>query len=112
MYTSAVGSLVAQILRGLVTFLGLLFVPKDQEGDLQPIFMLELSSQLIEFLWYLAVVCYYREITTWTRYIDWFSSTPVMLISTVLFICVTVPMKATMDSYTLAVSTSSSCSTG
>ena len=85
-YKSAVGSLIAQVILGIFTSIGFFVgVPKHVEDDLLPIFMLELSSQLIEFLWYLIVVCKYREITTWTRYIDWFLSTPVMLISTVLF---------------------------
>ena len=85
-YKSAVGSLVAQVILGIFTSIGLFTgVPKHLEDDLLPIFMLELSSQLIEFVWYLIVVCKYREVSTWTRYIDWFLSTPVMLISIILF---------------------------
>ena len=30
-------------------------------------------------------MCVYREIQTWTRYVDWVISTPAMLVSTVLF---------------------------
>ena len=85
-YKSTVLSLVAQVVLGLVTYIGYLFgVPKHLEDDLFPIFLLELSSQLIEVLWYLIVVVLQKKITTWTRYIDWFFSTPVMLFSTVLF---------------------------
>ena len=31
------------------------------------------------------MVCRYREIKTWTRYLDWFLSTPIMLVSTAFF---------------------------
>lgn len=85
-YKTAVGSLVAQVLLGIFTTLGFFVgVPKHLEDDLFPIFVLEISSQIIEFVWYCIVVCRYGEITTWTRYFDWFFSTPLMLISTVLF---------------------------
>lgn len=85
-YSSAVASLVAQVLLGIFTSLGLLIaVPDKFRDDLTPIYILELSSQAVEFLWYTAIVCVYKEITTWTRYLDWFFSTPVMLFSTVLF---------------------------
>jgi bacteriorhodopsin len=86
-YRSAVWSLSAQLILGAFTTVGLfIVVPKEKtHNDLLPIFALELSSQVVEFAWYCVVVCKYREITTWTRYIDWFLSTPVMLLSAVLF---------------------------
>ena len=85
-YRSAVLSLTVQVVLGVVTGIGLLVpVPSDARADLEPIFILELVSQAIEFAWYLVVVTRYREIVTWTRYADWFFSTPTMLVSTVLF---------------------------
>lgn len=85
-YRSAVASLLVQVLVGAVTGAGLFVdLPEDVAPDLRVIFALELSSQVIELLWYLIVVCTTREIRTWTRYIDWVFSTPVMLISTALF---------------------------
>ena len=36
-------------------------------------------------MWYLVVVCRYGTVKTWTRYIDWVVSTPIMLFSTALF---------------------------
>lgn len=85
-YRSAVLSLTVQVLLGVVTGIGLLIpVPAHAREDLQPIFILELVSQAIEFAWYALVVLRYREIVTWTRYADWFFSTPTMLVSTVLF---------------------------
>ena len=82
-YHSAVVSLTVQVVIGLVTA-ATFFLPKVSP-ELQTILILELSSQFVEFLWYLVVVCREREILTWTRYIDWVVSTPVMLISTALF---------------------------
>lgn len=85
-YRSAVASLGAQLLIFAVTSAGLFVdVGKDARTDLMPIFALELASQLIEMVWYLVVVCRYRVILTWTRYLDWVVSTPVMLVSTALF---------------------------
>jgi bacteriorhodopsin len=83
-YRSAVYSLGAQILFGVVTAVGL-FVGDDKDGDLHPIFALELSSQAIEFAWYAIAVLRFRSVVTWARYIDWVLSTPIMLLSTVLF---------------------------
>lgn len=85
-YRSAVASLLVQLLIAVVTGAGLvLTVPSDVRDDLRAILALELVSQLVEMLWYVVVVCRYRVILTWTRYIDWVVSTPVMLVSTILF---------------------------
>lgn len=82
-YRSAVASLLVQVAVGAVTLAGL-FVPQDSD-DLRLIFGLELGSQLVEFVYYVVVVCRFRTILTWTRYLDWVVSTPVMLVSTALF---------------------------
>lgn len=84
-YKSAVASLWVQIIIAGVTFAGFFIDVADKRQDLQTIFAFEFSSQVVEFAWYLYVVCRDREIRTWTRYIDWVISTPVMLISTALF---------------------------
>lgn len=85
-YRSAVASLFVQLLVGLVTAGGFFVpLPDEEAEDLRLIFGLELGSQLIEFVYYLLVVCWYREIQTWTRYLDWVISTPAMLLSTILF---------------------------
>lgn len=82
-YRSAVASLIVQIAVGGVTAAS--FFLENVSSELQLILSLELVSQVVEFLWYLVAVCRYRTIRTWTRYIDWVVSTPVMLLSTVLF---------------------------
>ena len=83
-YRSTLASLVVQLLVGGVTTSG--FFLTQEDDDLRLIFAFELTSQIVELAWYVWVVCRYREIVTWTRYLDWVWSTPVMHISTALFL--------------------------
>jgi hypothetical protein len=78
-------SLAAQVVVGLVTA-GAFAVPRKPD-DLDPILALELSSQVVEFAYYAAVVGWFgAALPTWTRYLDWAVSTPIMLLSTALFL--------------------------
>lgn len=85
--TSAIASLVAQLLIGVVTSVGFFADVKtdDIRRDLNTILAFEVSSQVIEFLWYAAVLVSSRTITARLRYIDWVLSTPIMLISLAMF---------------------------
>jgi bacteriorhodopsin len=86
-FKSAIASLAFQVLIGVVT-LSTYFVPNVNEEvyqDIAVILTLELISQTIEFVWYAAVLYYRKDIKTWSRYLDWFLSTPVMLVSTIMF---------------------------
>ena len=80
---SAIVSLTAQISIGIFTIVGL--IAGVDKKDLVPIFILEVVTQFIELLWYAINIVYVAYIQTWSRYLDWFFSTPAMLISTVLF---------------------------
>lgn len=82
-YRTALLSLFVQFVIGASTAVGL-FLPAAN-NDVQIILALEVGSQVVEFLWYVVAVCRFRKILTWTRYIDWFLSTPVMLVSTGMF---------------------------
>lgn len=85
-YRTTVLSLAAQLLLGAVASIGFFLpIPEAYRSDLQLILAVELGSQVVELLWYTVVVCRYKTITTWTRYIDWVVSTPIMLISTIFF---------------------------
>lgn len=85
-YHSTVASLVVQVLVGGVTAAGFFIKPPaEQQDDLRVILGLELSSQVVELVWYLAVITYFKQLRTWSRYIDWVLSTPVMLLSTAFF---------------------------
>ena len=85
--TSAIASLVAQLLIGAVTSVGFFLDVKNEQDreDLNTILAFEVSSQIIEFLWYLTVLVRSQTITARLRYIDWVLSTPVMLISLAMF---------------------------
>jgi len=86
-YRSAVASLTAQVVLGVVTASAYFFEVADEGArrDLNVILALEVGSQLVEFAWYANAVCRYRRIRTWARYLDWVVSTPLMLVTTALF---------------------------
>jgi hypothetical protein len=86
-YRSAQASLFAQVVITLVTASGFFLpLPDAKRGnDLEVILALELSSQIVEFVWYAVALWRVQRIRTWTRYLDWVVSTPVMLLSTSLF---------------------------
>ena len=80
-------SLVVQVLVGIVT-LSAFLLPMDDvysKRDLNVIFAVESVAQLVELIWYIAATWHDANLPTWTRYIDWFISTPVMLVSTSMF---------------------------
>ena len=82
---TAVWSIYIQLAFTSVTA-GSLLLPLDgKEVALIHIAILETVSQVVEFVYYMLAVYYYRGIRTWTRYIDWYVSTPVMLISFMAF---------------------------
>ena len=82
---SAKASLAIQVIFTLIT-LGGVFVPlKPTDVVINEIALLETVSQVIEFIYYIIVVACTGSILTWTRYIDWFVSTPLMLVSTMAF---------------------------
>jgi bacteriorhodopsin len=81
-YQTALFSLAMQVSLGLFTAVGLFFGNSD---GIEAVFALELASQVVEFCWYVAIICKYRDFPTWSRYLDWVVTTPVMLISTALF---------------------------
>jgi bacteriorhodopsin len=83
-YRSAVASLLVQVVTGGVTLAGST-VENERGRQLRAVLVLEFASQLVELTYYLLVVLSFRRIVTWTRYLDWYVSTPVMLLSTALF---------------------------
>jgi hypothetical protein len=81
--TTAIASLSAQLLIGAITSAG--FFINSKYDDLNIILSFEVSSQAVEFLWYLSVLVGAQTITAQLRYIDWVVSTPIMLISLGMF---------------------------
>ena len=88
---SAQLSLFLQFVSGVANVLGFFLTPSanlqtNEVNDVKIIMAVETSSQFIEFLYYLVAVFIWNGIIdTWTRYIDWFISTPIMLVSTAMF---------------------------
>ena len=77
-------SILMQFLLGAVTSSSFVFID-ESDDDLSIILWLEVSSQIVEFLWYLIVLTQTRTISTRYRYIDWVISTPIMLTSLGMF---------------------------
>jgi bacteriorhodopsin len=73
-------STFAQILFGLASFVG--FLAPKQNDFLIVLLIADLVVQLIELLFYVFFV-YYRQLPTSFRYIDWYVTTPVQLVSNV-----------------------------
>lgn len=74
-------SAVAQVILGLVTLIGFIKVPTENTQFLWVLLVLDIVVQLIEFVFYAYFVCV-RRLDTWYRYLDWYISTPIMLIQT------------------------------
>ena len=87
---SAYGSLGFQFLTGLVESSGLYAKIPEKDKILQDILTMELIVQSIEFIFYLYLVYKIvngditKDITS-HRYLDWFITTPTMLVSFILF---------------------------
>ena len=82
---SAKFSLFVQLIFTGVTAASLFLSYTNEHQPLFYIALLETVSQAVEFVYYCVVIYGVGAIYTWTRYIDWFISTPVMLVSTAGF---------------------------
>jgi hypothetical protein len=83
-YRSAAVSLGAQVAFGAFSVVALV-VGAARDTELTLLLVVDLVAQCIEFVWYALVVWYHREIRTWTRYLDWVVSTPLMLLGLAWF---------------------------
>ncbi|OUU50592.1 MAG: hypothetical protein CBC12_05215 [Candidatus Puniceispirillum sp. TMED52] len=86
---TASASLAVQFLAGITT-IATFFIPGptnyEYTNDVKLIVGIEGASQVVEFIYYFVAVMFFKgDISTWTRYIDWYISTPVMLLSTAMF---------------------------
>jgi bacteriorhodopsin len=80
-------SLIIQIITTIISFEGLFKKLKERDYVLKEILVLEGIVQLIESFFYIWVIFAIHNLTKVTprRYIDWTFSTPIMLISTIVF---------------------------
>tara|TARA_B100000787_G_scaffold55830_1_gene40577 strand:+ start:694 stop:1374 length:681 start_codon:yes stop_codon:yes gene_type:complete len=80
-------SLIVQIITTIISFNGLIIKLKKKDFVLKEILVLEGVVQLIESCFYVWVIFSIHDLNKVTprRYIDWTFSTPIMLISTIVF---------------------------
>lgn len=87
---TAILSAILQFVTGLIESRGLFFHVRKQDLIVKDILAMELFVQMIEFMFYLYLVYLilsnglHHSITS-HRYIDWFITTPIMLISFITF---------------------------
>ena len=80
-------SLFVQIVTTLVSVDGLTYDLNDKDKILKDILILETIVQIVEAIFYVWVVAALKDLNLMTprRYIDWFITTPTMLLSTIIF---------------------------
>jgi len=80
-------SLFVQIVTTLVSLDGLRYDLNDREKILKDILILETIVQIVEAIFYIWVIAALKDLNIMTprRYIDWFITTPTMLLSTIIF---------------------------
>ncbi len=91
-------SLIVQLITGILGVYGITLPLKDEDAILTEVLIMETVVQIVEFIFYiwLAIGLYsYKTDTKSTfplfdvtkrRYIDWFITTPTMLLSTIIFL--------------------------
>lgn len=87
---SAIGSLIIQLITGIIEFTGLKYDVEPEDEILKDTLRVELVVQIIEFIFYFYLVykIIYSSVSssiTSHRYFDWSITTPVMLVNFVVF---------------------------
>ena len=83
-YTTAVASLSAQFIIGIVDYLALKTEVNPKDEILKDLLRVELIVQIVEFLFYVWLLYYFNQVShniTPFRYLDWSITTPLMLIT-------------------------------
>ena len=85
--TSIYLSILIQIITGIIGFRGFYFQIPEKHQILQTINKLEFGVQIVEFCFYIWISIAVISLSGMTprRYLDWFITTPTMLLSTILF---------------------------
>ena len=81
-------SLLIQFITGIVGIHGITIPLKEKDKILTDIMILETIVQIIEFSFYIWLTFLLSKLSfdvTYTRYFDWFISTPIMLLTTIFF---------------------------
>ncbi len=85
---TAIISLIVQIIAGVFLVFSYFYKLKPEDMILKTIVSMELIVQIIEAIFYVFIIRKFSkgDIDTSFRYKDWYFSTPLMLISTLLFL--------------------------
>tara|TARA_Y100000816_G_scaffold288229_1_gene272412 strand:+ start:1961 stop:2653 length:693 start_codon:yes stop_codon:yes gene_type:complete len=82
-------SILIQFITGIVTFGGMFYKLPKQDNVLKDILGLETVVQLVEGIFYIYIISSLRymgsNVITKRRYLDWLITTPMMLLSTILY---------------------------
>tara|TARA_B100001093_G_scaffold510915_1_gene577717 strand:+ start:228 stop:920 length:693 start_codon:yes stop_codon:yes gene_type:complete len=82
-------SILIQFITGIVTFGGMFYKLPKQDNVLKDILRLETVVQLVEGIFYIYIISSLRymgsNVITKRRYLDWLITTPMMLLSTILY---------------------------
>ena len=85
-YTSAIYSAIIQFVIGIICILGTFIKLDTKDQLLSEILLLETIVQGVEFIFYVWLIFNFSNISgnvTLIRYLDWFITTPTMLLSTI-----------------------------
>jgi bacteriorhodopsin len=88
-YISGVISLIVQLLVGIIDFLAINIHVNPKDEILKDLLKVELFVQGIEFIFYFWLIYYFSRVSrniTPFRYLDWFITTPLMLITLSAFL--------------------------
>ena len=88
-YNTAIASLSAQFIIGVIDYLALKTDVNAKDEILKDLLKVELIVQVIEFLFYVWLLYYFNQVShniTPFRYLDWSITTPLMLITLAAFL--------------------------
>lgn len=89
LYFTVYLSLLVQIITGIVTFSGVFYNLKDEDKILSETLTLESIVQVVEGIFYIYIAMSLKyinsNILTQRRYLDWIITTPMMLLSTIMY---------------------------
>lgn len=93
-------SLIAQFVLGLVSLIGFIRLPESDDTFVWSLLVADVAVQVLEASFYIIFTCCIKKILTWYRYIDWYMSTPVMLISYIGFLAYLDDSSLTLTGFT------------
>lgn len=95
---SAQVSTVAQVFLGLYSLIGFIKVPDESSNLLWVLLVLDTIVQVVELAFYVVFI-FVRQLDVFYRYFDWFLTTPIMLISTMMFLEYLHDRRLTVDAF-------------